>query len=193
MNLHLYGTCWFAIQVKPRHERSTALHLRVKGYQDFVPVVRSRPKQNNLNMETILYPGYVFCRFDPSVAAPIVTTPGVIRVVGNGSLPIPISDEEIARIRLITASDRVVHPWPFLKVGDRIRLREGPLAGVTGILLRVKNSNRLVVSIDLLCRSAAVELEHSWVESAEFAGCVQPGNTSNLRILGTGANAAMAA
>lgn len=193
MNLSFFGACWFAIQVKPRHERTTALLLRMKGYQDLVPLARTKGN-NGERIERMLYPGYIFCRFDSSIASPIVTTPGVIRLVGNGSSPVPVSDEEIARIQLITTSGWLVQPWPYIRVGDRIRLREGPLTGLTGILLRVKNVSRLVVSVDLLCRSAAVELERSWVESAEVASCDQPASAcGRLQVLPQATSAASAA
>lgn len=175
MNLTSFGVCWFAIQVKPRYERLTALCLHQKGYQEFLPIVYDKSSACKIKVERPLYPGYLFCRFDVNVSAPIVTTPGVIRLVGNGARPIPITDAEIEATQILIRSQRSVYPSPFISVGDRVRICEGPLTGASGILVRTKNADRLIVSINLLGRSKAVELEASWAESAKY---LHPGSVS---------------
>jgi len=190
MDLRRFGCCWFALQVKPRREQIIALMLRNKGYDDFVPYARYAYHNDNRftrgrAANSPLYPGYVFCRFVPDLRASIVTTPGVIRIVGNGSIPIPVSDQEIEAIQLIAKTELLVQPWPFLHVGDSVLLTHGPLKGIRGILLRVKNTDRLIVSIDLLQRSIAIEVNTSWTEpvSGEQHGVHTCGPASQLGVL----------
>lgn len=108
----------------------------------------------------------MFCRISPAAGGLVVTTPGVIRIVGVGLHPSPISDEEIVNIRLMVSSGCRTQRWPFLQVGQRVRIVGGPLRGLEGILLRERNINRLVISIALLQRSSAVEVDAEWVASA---------------------------
>lgn len=166
MNLLSFGPSWFAIQVKPRYERIAAVCLRQKGYEEFVPLTQTADARNKVRVDKVLYTGYVFCRFDPNISSPIVTTPGVIRLVGNGATPIPIPNTEIEAVRALVNSGCHIYAWPFMNVGDRVRVTEGPFAGAVGILLRLKNAHRFVVSMNVLGRSNAVELQASWVESA---------------------------
>ena len=156
---------WFALQVKPRHEKRAALALEVKGFQQFLPLYRSRRKWSDRYkaVEMPLFPGYVFSRFDPRVRAPILTIPGVLYIVGLGKIPLPVDDSEIAALRAIVISGLPARPWPFLKVGQLVRMEDGPLTGLTGILQDFKGSHRLVVSVTLLQRAVAVEVESDWV------------------------------
>lgn len=94
-----------------------------------------------------------------------MTTPGVIRIVSYGGVPRPISDIEIASIRLLTDSGVFADAWPYVAIGERVCIQSGPLEGVEGILVRVKNVHRLVVSIHVLRRSVAVELDSDSVSS----------------------------
>jgi transcription antitermination factor NusG len=110
-----------------------------------------------------MFPGYLFCRFGPEVWGPIVTTPGVIRILGAGNRPTPIEDAEIERIHRIADAEIDVEPCRFLQVGHRIRVTDGPLTGVEGALSSVRGRDRLVVSVELLRRSIAVELPMNWV------------------------------
>jgi transcription termination/antitermination protein NusG len=172
MNLSDLGGCWFALQVRPKYEDLTSTLLQQKGYEGFAPRVDMRRPTGSASSERrrhrrLLYPGYVFCRFNPVIRAPIVTTPGVIGIVGCGRTPVSISDQEITNIQLIEKSGVAAYPWPFLKIGARVEIVDGPLRGSRGILLRKRSIDRLVVSIDVLNRSAAAELEASWVMSAE--------------------------
>ena len=106
-----------------------------------------------------LFPGYVFCHFDSNKRLPILTTPGIVGVVGPRNRPEPVDDHEISSIRTIALSGRPVQPWPFLRSGQQIRLQAGPLMGAEGIFLRVKNEYHLVVSITLLQRAVSVVVE----------------------------------
>ena len=166
MNLASFGPSWFAIQVKPRYERIVAMCLREKGYEEFLPLAKTAvaPK---MGVEKPLYTGYVFCHFDPYISAPIVTTPGVVRLVGNGSIPIAIPDMEIEAVRALVNSEYLLYALAVHKRG-RLGARYGrTIWRAVGILLRLKSTHRLIVSINVLGRSSAVELHASWVESAK--------------------------
>jgi transcription antitermination factor NusG len=161
---------WYALYVRSRHEKTVENSLRVKGYSVFSPSYRMKRKRVDriAEIEVALFPGYVFCQFDTNKRLPILTTPGVVRVVGRGNRPEPVDDTEIASIRTVALSGRPVSPWPFLRIGQRIRLQSGPLAGTEGIFLRVKDEYHLVVSITLLQRAVSVVIEKEAVAPLFF-------------------------
>ncbi len=156
---------WFALRVRSRHENTVATILSGKGYEWFVPLYKSRRLWSDRikEIQMSLFPGYVFCRFDLQQRFPILTTPGVVSVVGIGKCPIPIDDAEIAAIQAAVRSGLPSRPWPFLQTGQRVRVEYGPLCGLEGILLYVKGQRRLVLSVSLLQRSVAVEVDDAWV------------------------------
>jgi transcription antitermination factor NusG len=156
---------WFALSTRSSRERMIGEMLRGKGYEEFVPTYRSRRKWSDRykDLELPLFPGYVFCRFDPSRRLPVLTTPGVITVVGNGRAPVPVDDSEIAALKAVVASNLRAEPWPYLRVGQRVVIETGSLAGLEGILQEVRKTCRLVVSVELLQRSVAVEVNRDWV------------------------------
>ena len=108
------------------------------------------------------FPGYVFCRFNPEKRLPVLTTPGVVSVVGIGKIPAPVEDHEISALQSVVTSGCRTQAWPFLRVGQTVRIEAGPLAGLEGLLVAVKNCTRLVVSVTLLQRAVAVEIDHLW-------------------------------
>lgn len=114
-------------------------------------------------VEKPLFPGYVFCGFDPHRRLPILTTPGVLHIVGFGKEPVPVDDVELEAVRATLRSGLLVRPWPFLQVGERVVVERGPLAGVEGRISQFKGAFRLVVSISLLRRSIAAEIERGWI------------------------------
>jgi transcription antitermination factor NusG len=152
---------WYALTVKPNHERTAAQALECKGLETFVPMYRSRRRWSDRikELELPLFAGYVFCRFPGRERARILSTPGVNTVVGFGNKPAPVDDGEIVAVRTLVASGLPVGPWPFLRVGERVRVEAGPLSGVEGILTQVKDAWRVVVSIELLQRSIAAEVD----------------------------------
>ena len=157
---------WFALRVRSNFERTSALSLSQKGYETFLPTYQRRTRRwdRTVDVEVPLFPSYVFCRFDFHRRLPILMTPGVVHIVGNGSLPTPVSSEEISAVRAIVASNVGAERWPFLQVGQRVRITAGPLAGLEGILVQLKGSHRLVVSITLLQRSVAAVIDGGWVQ-----------------------------
>ena len=157
---------WFALQVKPRHEKVTSTILKNKGYREFLPVYQSRRVWSDriAKIDTPLFPGYVFCHFDAGKRrTPIVATPGVIQIVSTAGKPTPIEEAEILAIERIILSGLAAEPWPYLKVGACVEIQHGSLAGVEGVLVEIKKRHRLVVSVKLLQRSVAVEIEREWV------------------------------
>lgn len=152
---------WFAVWVKGRCEQEAERHLRARGYSPFVPTFFERRQWSDRVrlVELPLFPGYLFCRFNPLDRLPILTTPGVIQILSAGKTLLPISETEIEAIRSITLSGLRKRPWPYLEVGQRVCIGSGPLRGLEGILVEIRGGHRLVVSIELLRRSVAVELD----------------------------------
>ena len=155
---------WFALRVRSRHENTVAAILGGKGYEWFVPLYKSRRLWSDRikEIQLSLIPGYVFCRFDPH-GSRFLRHRRVVSVVGIGKCPIPIDDAEIAAIQAAVRSGLPSRPWPFLQIGQRVRVEHGPLCGLEGILLYVKGQRRLVLSVTLLQRSVAVEVDDAWV------------------------------
>lgn len=156
---------WFAVRVKSQKERSIATSIESRGFEEFLPVYQCRRRWSDRmkSMDLPLFPGYVFCRVDPPLRLPILTVPGVLHFVGIGRVPVAIEDAEMAAIQRAVRSGLRVEPSAYLDVGQRVRLEEGPLAGLEGILIEIRKHYRVVVSLSLLKRSVAVEIEHDWV------------------------------
>jgi transcription antitermination factor NusG len=156
---------WYALYVRARFERAAERCLKGKGYQAFSPFYQTIRKRSGRNkvLDLPLFPGYVFCSFNARKRLPILTTPGVVNIVGAGNIPEPVDLSEIRSVQTIAESGQPVQPWPFLPEGQKIRIEAGPLSGTEGTLLRVKNQLRLVVSITLLQRSMSVEIDQELV------------------------------
>ena len=152
---------WYAVRVKSNREKSVASSLEGRGYESFLPVYRTRRQWSDrtMDVELPLFAGYVFCRLDPGARLPALTIPGVVQFVGIGQFPTRIDDFEIANLQAIASSGLPAAPWPFLRCGQRVRIERGPLREMEGLLVEVKNSFRLVVSVDLLQRSVAAEVD----------------------------------
>lgn len=161
-----------------------SLHLRERGMEQFSPTYRVENQWSDRvkRLDRPLFPGYVFCRLNMNDRLPMLTVPGVVGLVGIGKQPVSIPEEEIEQIRTMVQSGLPLSPWPFLKEGDAIVIEKGPLAGLEGLLLKVKRQSRIVVSIDLLQRSVAAEIDVSWVRplktpSARSISHKDPGGT----------------
>lgn len=156
---------WFAVQTRARYENFAAKQLDGRGYEVFLPFYQCQRRWSDRmqEFEMPLFPGYLFCRFNLLDRLPILTTPGVIQIVGIGKTPIPVDEQEVSALQGAVKAGLPRHPWPFLKVGQRVRVEDGPLRGLEGVLLHVKGRYRLVLSVTLLQRSVAVEVESAWV------------------------------
>jgi transcription antitermination factor NusG len=171
---------WFALRVKSNFEKTASQILQQKGYQEFLPIYRTRSRWSDRikTVERPLFPGYLFCRFDQQARLPILVTPGVMNVVGLGKIPVPIPEEEIKAVRILIDSGVPATPWPFVNVGQRLLIERGPLSGVEGILQEIRNRYRFIVSVNLLQRSVAAEVEADWVrplDRAAYTAFTQPG------------------
>jgi transcriptional antiterminator NusG len=158
---------WFALQVRGRRELAVAEYLRGQGYEWFLPLYNCKKRWSDRikEAESPLFPGYLFCRFDPQWRLPILKIPGVIQIVGSNRQPAPVDEHEITAIQTLIASGSQNQPWPFLEVGDLVRIESGPLSGLEGILVEFRGRHRLVLSVTLLQRSVAVELHSEIVTS----------------------------
>ena len=175
---------WYALRVRSNHERVAALHLREQGYEEFCPAYKAERQWSDRKktVEQFLFPGYVFCRLNPDDRLPILMMPGVVNVVGFGSQPAAIPDQEIEHVRTMVRSGLLVTPWPFLSVGQTVVLEHGPLAGVEGILQQIKKTFRLVVSVQMLQRSVSTEVDRAWVRPISASRMIGP-LTSNAETL----------
>jgi transcription antitermination factor NusG len=156
---------WFALQVRTRWESSTAVLLSGKGYDTFLPTYKTKKRWKGRirEIDSALFPGYVFCQFDAQKRLPVLVTPGVIAVVGQGRIPMPVDDGEMAAIQTVVSSGLRAEPWPYLELGQRIRIEQDVLQGLEGILINFKGNHRVVVSVSLLRRSVALEIDRSCV------------------------------
>lgn len=158
---------WYALQVRSRYEISVARQLRGMGYEEFLPLYDCRKRWSDRvkQVQAPLFPGYLFCRFELQNRLPILKTPGVIQVVGSNRLPIPVDDDEIKAIQILATSGIPNQPCPFVRVGERVRIESGPLRGLEGVLVEIKGDRRLILSVSLLQRSVAVEMDAAFVRS----------------------------
>jgi transcription antitermination factor NusG len=157
---------WFALRVKSRHEKAVASAARNKGFEEFLPLYRWRQTWSDRLkwVEMPLFPGYVFCRLDPEFRLPLLTIPGVLDFVSFGKTPAPLDEQEIASVQAAVRSELVAEPCSFLDSGPRVRLCDGPLAGIEGFLIDVAAQRRVIVSLTILRRSIAVNIEGQWAE-----------------------------
>src|SRR5882757_994498 len=156
---------WFALRVRSRRETMTAAQLEGQGFECFLPLYKSirRWSDRLKELEQPLFPGYLFCRFDFQNRRPILMTPGVQQIVGVGRTAIPVEESELECIRAALASELPNHPWPYLQIGERVRVNYGSLNNLEGILINFKGSHRIVLSMTLLQRSVAMEIDLAWV------------------------------
>ncbi len=152
---------WYALAVKPRHDKAVAHTLGNKGYEALAPTYRKRHIYGSRSKEAELplFPGYVFCCVNVSKRLPVLMTPGVIQFVGAGRSPLPIDETEIASLRQAILAGAPLQPFPFLQAGYKVRIEEGSLAGVEGVVVSLKQGPRVVLSITLLQRSVLLEID----------------------------------
>lgn len=172
---------WFALQVRSRTEIGVENYLQSYGFECFLPLYTCRKRWSDRikEVEAPLFPGYLFCRFNPQDRLPILKTPGVIQIVGCNRVPIPVDHREISAIQRLIGSGVPNQPWPFLAVGDRVNIQSGPLRGLEGILTDFKGNYRLILSVSLLQRSVAVEIDSAFVSSL---GTSQPAQREKVYV-----------
>ena len=172
---------WWALYTRHRHEKAVAEMLAAKDFEVFLPLYESirRWSDRQMRITLPLFPCYVFVRGGLHRRLDVVTTPGVHMILFHGEHVAIIPDSEIQAIRKAVDGPSRIEPHPFLKCGERVRVIRGSLEGVEGILVRKKNAYRLVLSVDMMAQSAAVEIDASDVEPvpARRAGDVYPVGT----------------
>jgi transcription antitermination factor NusG len=161
---------WFALAVKPRHDKAVARTLETKGFQTFLPLYTRRQEyeSRSKDYQLPLFPGYVFCRFNVLRRLPILTTPGVNQILGVGNMPIALSETEITSLQVAIKAQLLIQPFPFLQVGRKVRIHRGVLAGVEGIVIGSKQCLRLILSVTLLQRSVLLEIDRDHVIAEEI-------------------------
>jgi transcription antitermination factor NusG len=171
----MMSVLWYALSVRPRFEKLVQTHLEKRGHEVFLPtyVSRNRWSDRVKSVTVPLFPGYTFCRFDFNRRLSVLTTPGVQFVVGVKRTPLPVDEEEILTLQRSLSSGQPLQPWPYINVGQTVEIEQGPLEGLSGIVVRVKNVDRLIVSVSLLMRSVAVELDHHSIRPVKPATYTQ--------------------
>ena len=166
------GLNWYALQVHARKEQLVASQLENRRLECFLPTYKSLRKWSDRTKEIqqALFPGYVFCRFDYENRQPVVMTTGVTQVVGSGKIAIPIADSEIEALQVAVSSGIPAQPWPYLRTGEYVQVNYGHLAGLQGILVNFKGNHRVVLSVTLLQRSLALEVELDWLSPVAEPG-----------------------
>jgi transcription antitermination factor NusG len=157
---------WCVLYARHQHEKKVASILSGKGFQVFLPMYDAIHKwvDRNKRVSSPLFPGYVFFVDEADRRLQVLATPGVHTVIMTGAAPAVVPNEEIAAIRRAVESSLRVEPHQFLENGDLVRIMNGPLVGLEGIVSRKKDSCRLVLSIRMLGRSAAVEIDSAALE-----------------------------
>jgi transcription antitermination factor NusG len=158
---------WFALQTRPRNERMVERLLKQKGYDCFAPVYRSKRKWSDriVEIDFPLFPGYVFCRFNSSALGKAISTQGVTKVVGFGGTPAEVAREEIEALQILAQTSFLREPWKYLPNGTLVLIETGPLSGIRGIICADENKKQLVISVTLLQRSVAIQLDEDTVMS----------------------------
>ncbi|MGH9630248.1 MAG: transcription termination/antitermination protein NusG [Bryobacteraceae bacterium] len=159
------SSAWYAVRVHTRQELLLGQVLQYKGYETLVPTyteTRSRARKQHRVLP--LFPSYVFCRFDKQVRLPILVTPGVVHILGDSQGPLPVDDDEIAALRLVTQMGLPCKPQPVFERGACVYIQHGPLTGLYGIVVASNKHQRVILNVTLLQRSVAVEVDSDALE-----------------------------
>jgi len=161
-----YEPRWYAAYTSANHEKRVALQLGQRSVEHFLPLYASvrRWKDRRVELELPLFPGYVFVRSTLRDRLQVLQVPGIAKLVGFGGQPTALPDQEIDALRQGLSRAMRLEPHPYLKVGRRVRVTTGPLQGLEGILVRKKNCSRFVISLDLIMRSVAAEIDVAELE-----------------------------
>jgi transcription antitermination factor NusG len=157
---------WYAVYTTPRHEKRIAEHFDMRQIEYYLPLYHALHRWKNgsrVNLELPLFPNYVFVRIGRNERVGVLSVPGVLWIVG-GREPAELPNAEIESLRAGLQA-RKAEPHPYLVVGERVRIRIGALAGMEGVLVRIKNDFRVVLTLDLIRRSVVVEVDAGDVEA----------------------------
>lgn len=162
---------WYAACTSANREKRIADQLRVRGVENFLPVYQSRRKwkDRRVTLEMPLFPGYVFIHIALRERLTVLQVPGVARFVGFDGTPAALPDAEMERLRSGLEKGMHAVPHPGLRIGQRVRIKSGPMAGLEGILQRHKGQARLIVSLELIERSMALEIDRADIEPMKLS------------------------
>jgi transcription antitermination factor NusG len=157
---------WYALYTRHQHERSVAEHLHRIGFDVFLPLYHEvhQWRDRKKKVEMPLFPCYVFFSGDLNRRFSALNLPGVCSIVSSGGKVSIIADQELDAVRCVVTSSLPVEPHPYVQNGDRIRILKGPLAGIEGIVTRRKDAFRIILSVNMLAQSVAVEIDEACVE-----------------------------
>lgn len=159
---------WYAAYTSANHEKRVALQLRQRAIEHFLPQYQSvrRWKDRRMKLELPLFPGYVFVRLPLRDRLCVLQIPGVARLVGFNGRPAALPKEEVEALKRGLQEGLHAQPHPYLTVGQRVRIKRGPLTGLEGILLRWRGNWRVVLSLDLIQRAISVDIDAVNLEPA---------------------------
>jgi transcription antitermination factor NusG len=168
MSLQSSEPSWFALTVGPSHERRAERSLVNQGFEAYLPVYRVQRRWSDRikSLDAALFPGYVFCRFAYPDRIRVLNSPGVRSIVTTGKNPAPVDEAEISAVRSLLASGRPLLPWPYLRIGQQVVIRDGQFASLRGVIVRAKDSWRVVVSVESLNCSLSIEVDADLVAPA---------------------------
>ena len=165
---------WVAVQARVRCEASVAEQLAVRGYESFAPVLPRRPVSRRGRPEA-MFPGYVFCRYRTTYHFRIVEAPSVIRIVSIRGVPQVVAEKEVEAVRSILRLGLEPERWDSITTGTRVRVCSGPLAGMEGTFIEVRNGGRLLIGITAIQRYIAVEVGPADVVPLFWSNAYEPG------------------
>ena len=171
---------WYAAYTNVRHEKRVAAQMEGRALECLLPLYRSarRWKDRRKEIDLPLFPGYIFVRIAYRERLKVLSIPGIVHLVGFGGQPAPLPEAEIEMLLARLRSGARMEPHPYLSAGRRVRVRSGPFVGLEGILVRRKDKFRVVLSIELIMRSVAVEVDEADIEPAAEA-VWRPGRAEN--------------
>jgi len=155
---------WHVVRVRANAEHQVARSLACRDVEVFLPLQRNAGKRTP---KRPLFPGYVFAGVTGRAVLPVVACPGVVHILCRGNVPEVVDPSEIFALRTVAAQAHALLPFPMFRCGETVKIRQGPLADVKGIVLRDEGRPRLVVSVSLLQRSVVAEVDREWLEKAE--------------------------
>ena len=173
---------WYALYTRHQHEKAVTQILTTKGFEILLPMYKSvrRWKDRTKILSLPLFSCYLFLKGGLERRWDILNTPGIYDLLSSGGRPIVIPTSEINAIQQVVNSGFRLEPHPFLKIGERVRIKLGPLAGLQGLLVRQRNIYRLVLSVEMLGRAAAVEVDSFLVEKLNNSSVVQRGVSAHI-------------
>jgi len=163
---HNHRRCWLAAYTRARHEQQVVRQLHQKGMECLLPTYERLVRWSDRikRLQSPLFPSYVFVNARECERVPILETHGVVQFVSIAGTVAVVSDEEIERLRTCSGTAGDVEPHPYLRIGHRVRVKHGPFAGFEGTLLEKQNSRRLIVTLESILKSIAVNLHTADVE-----------------------------